>query len=283
MIIFNDGESGEKAFQVPILDDESFEGDETVHLTLSNATGGATLGVPNQAQLTITDDDGLPHKLFFAQFGNGAGLIFSQILLINRDGDNEAFVRLIQKGNGGELLSVPLDGMIPEQGELDILIPPNGIRILQSDGQGELVTGSLTVCSDRVLAGVILFGGPTGLAGVGSSEELPDGFTAPMQSNTTSQINTGIAVQNLEDAPVTLDVELLDLDGNLIATDQIEITGMDHVAQFVTEFDWSVPLDFSNFRGTMRVSSSGRIAATAIQTRSDPNQLATLPVVPRSK
>lgn len=183
----------------------------------------------------------LPHKLFFAQFGNGAGLIFSQILLINRDGDNEAFARLIQKGDEGELLSVPLDGMIPEQGELDILIPPNGIRILQSDGQGEVVTGSLTVCSDRVLAGVILFGGPTGLAGVGSSEELVDGFTAPMQSNTTSKINTGIAVQNLQETPVTLDVELLDLDGNLIATDQIEIAGMGHKAQFVTEFNWSVP------------------------------------------
>jgi hypothetical protein len=45
-------------FIVWILPDDESEGSETVNLTLSNPTGGATLGVPSSAQITIRDNDG---------------------------------------------------------------------------------------------------------------------------------------------------------------------------------------------------------------------------------
>ena len=58
VLTWADGESGSKSFQIPILDDQAAEGDETVVFTLSSAAGGATLGSPASTMLTIRDDDG---------------------------------------------------------------------------------------------------------------------------------------------------------------------------------------------------------------------------------
>lgn len=61
-------EDGPQSFLVPITGDSADESDETVHLTLSLPTGGATLGSPSAAILTINDDDGgaaLPGTLRF--------------------------------------------------------------------------------------------------------------------------------------------------------------------------------------------------------------------------
>jgi subtilisin-like proprotein convertase family protein len=52
-----DGDIGPKTFNVSIVNDTLAEGDETVILTLSNPTGGAVIGSPNPATLTILDDE----------------------------------------------------------------------------------------------------------------------------------------------------------------------------------------------------------------------------------
>ncbi|HVG23324.1 MAG TPA: DUF3500 domain-containing protein, partial [Thermoanaerobaculia bacterium] len=58
VLTWADGESGSKSFQIPILDDELVEGEETVVFTLSSATGGAALGSPAATMLAIRDDEG---------------------------------------------------------------------------------------------------------------------------------------------------------------------------------------------------------------------------------
>jgi len=56
---FADG-ANSQTFNVPILDDSDYEGNETVGLALSGPTNGATLGVPASATLTISEDDPVP-------------------------------------------------------------------------------------------------------------------------------------------------------------------------------------------------------------------------------
>ena len=54
-LFWDDGDTLDKSFTVTILGDALTEGDETVNIVLANPTGGAFLGTPNTAVLTITD------------------------------------------------------------------------------------------------------------------------------------------------------------------------------------------------------------------------------------
>lgn len=51
------GESSSKIFQVNIINDFAPEAVESLNLSLTGPTGGATSGVPSMATLLIIDDD----------------------------------------------------------------------------------------------------------------------------------------------------------------------------------------------------------------------------------
>jgi hypothetical protein len=57
-------EGGNKSCDIAITDDSDVESDETIRVELNGAAGGALLGTPNTATLTITDNDSgasVPH------------------------------------------------------------------------------------------------------------------------------------------------------------------------------------------------------------------------------
>ncbi|MFM6367299.1 MAG: Calx-beta domain-containing protein, partial [Dolichospermum sp.] len=55
-----------KTVTIPIIDDNVYEPTETVNLTLSNPTGGATLGTQKTAILNIVDNDAVPGTIQFS-------------------------------------------------------------------------------------------------------------------------------------------------------------------------------------------------------------------------
>ena len=64
-VIFADGETN-KTVAIPVVDDSVYEATETVNLTLSNPTGGATLGTQQTAILNIVDNDAVPGTIQFS-------------------------------------------------------------------------------------------------------------------------------------------------------------------------------------------------------------------------
>jgi hypothetical protein len=56
-LVWADGDQTNRTFDVAITDDAEAEGNETAQISITNPTGGATLGNPSSAQLTIVDND----------------------------------------------------------------------------------------------------------------------------------------------------------------------------------------------------------------------------------
>jgi hypothetical protein len=165
-------------------------------------------------------------------------------------------------------------------GELQVTIPPNGLRSLQTKSEGDLEEGSATVLSDRPLSGVIVFGGTFGLAGVGASEAMTS-FSTPMETSEADGINTGFAVMNLEENPIVLTLRLYDSQGRLLGEIERPMVGRGHFADFLTDFEWPPAINLEAFEGTLEVTATGKISATALQLR--PNQFATMPVAKKSE
>ncbi len=254
-----------------------FEG--TVKATVPEGAVVATV-IQTRPQEFVTMPVSAPREsgnleLLFAQFGDGAvgGVgVSSEVILINLSKTMSAQATIELKDDDGlPLTGIDLDGQILADGTLDVTIPACGMRILRTDGEGPLQVGSATVNSDKPLAGVIVFSSSAGAAGVASSRRLP-GFAAPMVRNDAT--NTGIAFQSPGDDPLTIDLELRSLEGQLLATASITLAGMGHRSLFVDEIAWNpepdVTLDFGDFEGLLKGTiPQGEVAATVIQTRGE--------------
>lgn len=87
------GASGARQFAIPIIDDAVAEPAETVQIQLSNPTGGAQLGTPSEATLTIADDDPPP--------GTGQLQFSSATYSVAEDGGSASITVRRVNGSGG--------------------------------------------------------------------------------------------------------------------------------------------------------------------------------------
>ncbi|MFB2881083.1 Calx-beta domain-containing protein [Floridanema aerugineum] len=99
-VTWADGDTTPKTVNIPIFNDTEVEGNETVNLTLSDPTNGATIGLQNTAVLTIIDNDTLitnPGILSFTKAnyseneGNG-GTVNKIVATIQRDSGSDGTV-----------------------------------------------------------------------------------------------------------------------------------------------------------------------------------------------
>ena len=247
-------------------------------------TSNLTAYSQNRPAWTTPTPEAVLHQdrhLYFAHFADGAvpgAQLFSQIILANADPLRAATGRIYVRDDSGNPLTVDFNGQnVP--GQTDVVVPPNGLAVLKTDGQGSLVSGSVTVDSDQLLSGVIVLGGTVGLAGVGSSPELGNGLLAPMQRNVASGLNTGVALMNLEATALEVVLELMSADGTSLATAKISLGANGHRALFVSEINWDKPVDLTSFQGLLSVTAAGRFSGTVLQTAS--SSFATMPVAPK--
>lgn len=88
-----DGDTASKTIAVPLLDDQlTGEGDETVHVTLSSAAGGATLGTVVTAVVTISEDPEVPVLLFSAPRYSVSETGTTATVTVNRGGEGTGAV-----------------------------------------------------------------------------------------------------------------------------------------------------------------------------------------------
>ncbi len=251
---------------------------QPVVANLNPTNAVSTLVLPDAVSPLLAAQD---HKLHFAQFANGAAgtaYIVSKLFLFNQDALGTANATINVQGDNGAPLTLKLNGQ-QVNGQLNVAIPTNGLKIVATDGQGPIVAGSVTVTSDRAISGTLLYGSPFGTAGVGASTELSQGFIAPMETNSASQVDTGIAVMNPNASAITLNFDLCDLNGIRLSGAAVTIPAKGHKALLLRQFSWSPARNLDNFQGLVRELGGNKVAATVIQTR--PNQFITMPVAPR--
>jgi YVTN family beta-propeller protein len=106
------GETTAQVIKITLTDDHEVEQTETVKFTLNNTTGGATLGSPAQATLSITDNDvaATPGTLQFAEPTSTAGEGDGELgLTVTRLGGSDGEITVQYLATGGSTATANSD------------------------------------------------------------------------------------------------------------------------------------------------------------------------------
>ena len=177
---------------------------------------------------------------------------------------------------------VDVTGDLEVQGDggltVQTAIEPLGELTISTNGQGELVSGSVKVIANGPIGGVLRFDLPgVGVAGVGASPPVSDAlFPARRQAG---GISTAVAIHNLGEEAMVVSCRLMK-GGAVLEEAEIPLEANGQDARFIEEV--FTRTDTSDFVGSVRCTAPGEGAFTGVAVELDAsNQIfTTLPVVP---
>ncbi|HSR50205.1 MAG TPA: immunoglobulin-like domain-containing protein [Acidobacteriota bacterium] len=262
---------------------DTIEWTVTAEDTFGNmASETCSVAVVNPAQSLEALD--LEHRLDFAQFSSGQGLR-SQMILHNPSQTRtvSGFVRLLD-AQGQPWQSLPrINGQqVEAAGDWSAVyfsIAPLGDFALEGPQAAQLRSGSATVQSDGRLAGIVRFTiEGLGTAVVPGSQPMSEALASVRRQ---AGSNTGAAVRNTEDHPITLSLTLRDplgqpLEGGFTT---LSLPAQGRSALLLDElFGDAVP---PFFQGELEIrSQDGSFVATVLEFGAEPGSFTALPVTP---
>ena len=241
-------------------------------------------------------ESAINHTLYFAQFGNGQLedlTLVSEIVLTNSSKTQTATGRATFRGLDGELLEIGVAAVTENPAPLgarksiaqltfsaEFTIAPRGSVTISTDGQGEAVAGSATVTADAPVNGIVRFNiSGVGIAGVGAS---PPGTGAIVPARRRAGgINTGVAIRNPRDEPVTVNLTLATSDGTPVpqGTASIQIAAQGRISDFINRL--FPQADTDSFEGVIIVQVEGEgptVVVIGLEQGRQPGEFTTLSV-----
>ena len=233
----------------------------------------------NPAEVTL--------KLFaldFAHFANGGG-ITSDLVFVNGD-PQPVRPAIYFYDTEGALVSaesvadITGDLEIAEDGGLTVRteMEPLGVLTISTHGQGDLVSGSVKVLSQRPVGGFVRYHLPEiGVAGAGAGPSVRDALFAVRRQE--GGIRTAAALHNLGEEPMEVRCRLMS-GGAVLEEVEIPLEANGQTSWFIDE---AFPAaDRSDFLGSVHCAAFGRSGFTGLAVEIDAvNRIfTTLPVFP---
>ncbi len=221
----------------------------------------------------------IPIQFFFAQIGNGqVGTIGLQtaINLANVAG-GQAAVQLDFFDSSGAPMVLRIDGLGSDS-TFNFALGSGQSTVLETTGEGAIQVGYARITSEEGLGGSAVFRRidiPSGLleteSGVPASQPGNNFF---LFVDTTGDAETGLALANPAPGPaggppVVVDLKLLDMSGQEIASDELRLATGEHTAQFVTQLFPDVE-EVDEMRGFLAITSPVPIIAVTLLQNDDP-------------
>jgi CubicO group peptidase (beta-lactamase class C family) len=228
----------------------------------------------------VSGPSGGETPLPFAQFGNGGGLR-SALVLVNPHRSEAVSGSAEFFDDQGQALAVGMAEGSAAVSSVPFTIGPLGSVTLWTDGAGELQLGSARATASLALAGIIRYE----IAGFGTTAvpagSATSGCLVPVRLE-ANVVNTGVALQNLGETSLELELILRDGEGKQPPGGQarIETPGRGHVARFVNELFPHAGIG-PGFVGTVSVENpQGSFTAASLEMGVKPGEVTTLPVTP---